>query len=374
MTAFSDLIQQGASNAWFFIPSAILLGALHGLEPGHSKTMMAAFIVAVRGTIWQAILLALAATVSHTAIVWVVALAALTYGQKWNAETSEPYFQIVSGVIIVAMALWMFWRTWRDLQRAKQIAHGHHHHGHHHHDETKHIDTGHAVIELSIFEEGVPPCFRACYLDHTGARLKPPTDETVTVETVRDDGKRQTFAFVSKGDYLESTAEIPEPHQFTATISIGHAGHMHRYNVSYVEHDHGHSHEHEHDHEGLDPDAEGYEDAHQLAHAREIKERFAIQGTATTGQVILFGLTGGLLPCTAAVTVLILCLQLKQLWLGIVLVLCFSIGLALTLMLSGILAAWGTRHVARRWKGFEAFSRRAPYFAVHRLPPPSRSN
>ena len=41
MTDFSTLLQQG--NPWVFIPSAILLRALHGLEPGHSKTMMAAF-------------------------------------------------------------------------------------------------------------------------------------------------------------------------------------------------------------------------------------------------------------------------------------------------------------------------------------------
>ena len=54
MTEFTALLQQG--NAWLFVPSAILLGALHGLEPGHSKTMMAAFIVAVRGTVGQAVL------------------------------------------------------------------------------------------------------------------------------------------------------------------------------------------------------------------------------------------------------------------------------------------------------------------------------
>jgi len=41
MTDFATLIQQGTASAWLFIPSAILLGALHGLEPGHSKTMMA---------------------------------------------------------------------------------------------------------------------------------------------------------------------------------------------------------------------------------------------------------------------------------------------------------------------------------------------
>ena len=57
MNAFSSLLQQG--NAWLFVPSAILLGALHGLEPGHSKTMMAAFIVAIRGTLKQAVLLGL---------------------------------------------------------------------------------------------------------------------------------------------------------------------------------------------------------------------------------------------------------------------------------------------------------------------------
>src|SRR5579864_7881864 len=100
MTDLAQLLQQSAAHAWLFVPSAILLGALHGLEPGHSKTMMAAFIVAVRGTIGQAVLLAIAATISHTAIVWVFAIAALTWGKHWNVETSEPYFQILSGVII----------------------------------------------------------------------------------------------------------------------------------------------------------------------------------------------------------------------------------------------------------------------------------
>lgn len=42
MPAFAELLQQGSAHAWLFVPSAILLGALHGLEPGHSKTMMAA--------------------------------------------------------------------------------------------------------------------------------------------------------------------------------------------------------------------------------------------------------------------------------------------------------------------------------------------
>jgi nickel/cobalt exporter len=42
---------------------------------------------------------------------------------------------------------------------------------------------------------------------------------------------------------------------------------------------------------------------------------------------------------TAAVTVQLFCLQLQKFWLGIILVLCFSIDLALTLLASGVVAA-----------------------------------
>src|SRR5450631_243943 len=80
LTDFSQALSQGASHAWLFIPSAILLGALHGLEPGHSKTMMAAFIVAIRGTVWQATLLGLSAAISHSLLIWLLAAVALKYG------------------------------------------------------------------------------------------------------------------------------------------------------------------------------------------------------------------------------------------------------------------------------------------------------
>ena len=89
MNNFQDLVQQGSLHAWFYIPTAILLGALHGLEPGHSKTMMAAFIIAIRGTVWQAALLGLCAAFSHSLIIWLLAVVALHYGNQWNAEASH---------------------------------------------------------------------------------------------------------------------------------------------------------------------------------------------------------------------------------------------------------------------------------------------
>ncbi|WP_179403429.1 nickel/cobalt efflux transporter [Burkholderia guangdongensis] len=373
MTDFSSLLQQGASNAWLFVPSAILLGALHGLEPGHSKTMMAAFIVAIRGTVTQAVLLGLSATLSHTAVVWLVALAGMYLGRNWNMETSEPYFQIASAVMIVAIALWMMWRTARQRGHAHddhRHEHGHHHHhdhahdhGHDHdhahghahaHDETRHIDTSHGAVELSIFEDGVPPRFRLRRASRDGHAW---SADQVRVRTERVGGAMQTFAFVARDGFLESVDEIPEPHSFVARLSLGHGDHSHDYDVVFAEDAHAHAALRA---SGLELDVDGFQDAHERAHADDIRRRFADR-EVTTAQIVMFGLTGGLVPCPASITVLLLCLQLKRFALGATLVLCFSIGLALTMVASGTLAALSVKHVSKRWSGFGDFARKAPY-------------
>jgi nickel/cobalt exporter len=356
--SFAELIQQSSGHAWLFIPSAILLGALHGLEPGHSKTMMAAFIVAIRGTVTQAVLLGLAATVSHTLVVWVIVLGGMYLWQGVNAENFEPYFQLASAAIIVGIALWMLYRTWEGQRRAKAAigAHGHGHpHTHGHAEDIRRIDTGHGVIAIEVFEDGVPPRWRI-----RTERGHPWPAEDVTLVTERPSGDRQAFTFVDRGAYLESVDAIPEPHEFMARVSLGHAGHTHDYDLSFVE---GHGHDHMHEEvRGLDVAGAGYQDAHELAHANDIRRQFADRNV-TTWQIIMFGLTGGLTPCPAAITVLLLCLQLKQFTLGFALVLCFSIGLALTLVAVGAAAALSVQHAAQRWSWFSIFARRAPYFS-----------
>ena len=349
-TDFATLLQQG--NAWLFIPSAVLLGALHGLEPGHSKTMMAAFIIAVRGTVTQATLLGLAATLSHTAVVWAVAMAGLYFGSNWSAEASEPYLQLISALLIVGVALWMIGRTWRS----RRVAHDHDH-DHPPHDEPRKIDTGHGVVRLEVFEDGVPPRFRL-HPESPHGHLWPA--DQVRVETERAGGARQAFTFVQRDGFVESEQEIPEPHEFVARLRLGHSTHSHDYDLEFVEH--GHQHHAVADYDGLDVSAPGYQDPHELAHANDIRRRFA-QREVTTGQIIVFGLTGGLIPCPASITVLLLCLQLKQIALGATLVLCFSVGLALTMVASGVVAALSVKHVAGRWSGFGELARKAPYLS-----------
>lgn len=267
MTDLTALIAQDATNGWLFIPSAIVLGALHGLEPGHSKTMMAAFIIAVKGTVRQAVMLGIAATLSHTLVVWLVAMGGMWAFGSFRAEDTEPYFQLASGAVIVAMALWMLWRASADLRAAH--AHEHHHgHSHHHHDHGHHHSHGH------------------------------------------------------------------------------------------THHDHHHEPSEEDIHE-LELATRGYVDAHEAAHAEDIRRRFSGR-SVTTGQIVLFGLTGGLIPCPGAITVLMLCLQLHRVALGAVLVAGFSVGLALTMVASGVLAALSLRHLEKRWSGFGDAVRKAP--------------
>lgn len=268
MGEFSTLLQQG--NAWFFIPSAILLGVLHGLEPGHSKTMMAAFIIAIKGTIKQAVMLGLAATLSHTAVVWLIALGGMYISRAFTAESVEPWLQLISAFIILGTASWMFWRTWQGERNwLTGMQHDDHDHHHDHHDHHEHHD------------------------------------------------------------------------------------HAHR--------DHGHH----HDHGNLAGLAEGskvWQDAHERAHASDIQRRFHGK-EVTNGQILLFGLTGGLIPCPAAITVLLICIQLKAFTLGATMVLCFSLGLAITLVTVGVGAAVSVHQVAKRWSGFNALARKAPYFS-----------
>ncbi|HHL0202771.1 TPA: nickel/cobalt efflux protein RcnA [Raoultella ornithinolytica] len=350
MTDFTTLLQQG--NAWFFIPGAVLLGALHGLEPGHSKTMMAAFIIAIKGTARQAAMLGLAATLSHTAIVWLIAFGGMYISNRFTAESAEPWLQLVSAIIILGTAVWMFCRTWRgekDWLAARQESERHHH------DESKLIDTGHGTVELSIFEQGQPPHWRIRTLSG-----KEWDAGTVSLVTQRETpAGTQSFDFVDCGSYLQSTSPIPEPHDFVVRLSLGHRGHVHDYDLEFCEHEHTHDHT---ELEGLDINSAEYRDAHELAHAHDIEKRFTDK-EVTNGQILLFGLTGGLIPCPAAITVMLICIQIKALALGATLVVSFSIGLALTLVTVGVGAAIGVRQVSRRWDGFHTLARRAPYFS-----------
>ena len=237
----TEMIEAGSVNPLLLFSFALVLGALHGLEPGHSKTMMAAYIVAIKGTVSQAVLLGASAAFSHSIIVWVLAMIALTYGNELIGEQLEPWFIMISGLLVLGIAGWM----------------------------------------------------------------------------------------------LRAGLAKPQPH------------HDHHD----LDHDLGH---HHHD-DGLD--------ALARALAAQIEARVG-SGNIGTWQTVLFGLSGGLIPCPAASTVFILCLHLGKITLGVTLVSAFSIGLALTLIGIGVVTAIGLKASSGRSSRFENIFKAAPWISA----------
>jgi cation diffusion facilitator family transporter len=108
--------------------------------------------------------------------------------------------------------------------------HGHDHAEHEHASESREIATARGAVELSIFEQGVPPRFRLVPGTQPAAgSVAPPA-----LETLRPDGTRQSFSFVNRGGYWESREEIPEPHAFKVSLQLADG----RHEVTFEEHVH----------------------------------------------------------------------------------------------------------------------------------------
>jgi len=236
MPDIAAIIQAHAANPWAYLPLAVLLGALHALEPGHSKSMMAAFVVATRGTAAQAALLGGSAAIGHSLVVWALAAAGIWLGDALILDKAEPWLILISGLMILGLA----WRI-VVLFRREHHEHEHHDHDHDHHDER--------------------------------------------------------------------------------TLS------------------------------------------HAQEHEREIAQRFAGRRVGN-GAIAWFGLTAGLMPCPSAVAVLLICLQTRAFTLGFGMVAGFSLGLAITLVSVGVLAAWGARKASEGWSGFAGWAERLPYLSA----------
>jgi nickel/cobalt exporter len=258
-------LAQNAATAWLYLPAAVLLGALHGLEPGHSKSLMAAFIIAIRGTARQALLLGASAAVGHTIIVWTLAALGLWLGDRLIADRAEPWLVLLSGLLVIALALRLIVRM-----RPRRV------------------------------------------------RMPPSCDRAEAARNVEGHGHDPGFAH----------------------------HHAHRHDHA---HHHGHVDAQRHDHDHLPP--------------AEMAQRYGGRAV-TTGEIVWFGFTGGLLPCPAAIGVLLVSLQMREFALGMTLVVAFSLGLAATLMGVGLIAAWGARRAGSRFRWLDRHAAALPVLSA----------
>ncbi len=234
--AFTALIAGrpfGPGMLLFALAVAASLGALHALEPGHGKTVVAAYLVGSRGTAGHALLLGLVVTASHTLGVYLLGAVTLYASRHIVPERLYPWLGAASGILIAVLGVSLLYR------RLVAVA----------------TRRGHAP-------------------DHTH----------------------------------EHGALAPFDHEEAHAHGIEHG------------HDPGPRHRHHH-------------------HAPD--------GPVSLRALVALGVSGGIVPCPAALVVLLSAVAMGRIGLGLLLIVAFSVGLAAVLIAIGLLVVYARSLAAR---------------------------
>jgi ABC-type nickel/cobalt efflux system permease component RcnA len=150
--ALADMLARGPSNivvVLLTLLAAIGLGALHALEPGHGKTLLAVSLVGARATSQQALMLAAALTLAHTAGVICLGLALLIAAPWIVPETVYPWLTTASGLAVAclgASALARFVRSRRGARPTIKVGPTEQAHT----AERRQADRGHALPTIKV--------------------------------------------------------------------------------------------------------------------------------------------------------------------------------------------------------------------------------
>jgi ABC-type nickel/cobalt efflux system permease component RcnA len=216
------------------IAVAFWFGALHAMEPGHGKTMVAAYLVGARGTMKHAIFLGGMVTFTHTISVFFLGLVTLFLSQYIMPDKISKVLGVVSGLTILYLGGMLLYKRTRGLS-----GHDHGHDHHHHHDE---------------FE---------------------------------DDS-----------------------------------------DMAFPNHSHDHHHHHDHSHGAFTHTHDGHTHSH------------VPEGDVTFKSLVALGASGGLVPCPSALVLLLSAISIGRTGFGMLLLVSFSLGLALVLMAMGLLVVY----------------------------------
>ena len=87
------------------------------------------------------------------------------------------------------------------------------------------LESGEFAIELSIYETGVPPEYRAW--GYNAGELLAPSMVDMNVVLTRLGDVRDNIGFDAEGDYLRGDTVIYEPHSFLVSVSASYQGRQH---------------------------------------------------------------------------------------------------------------------------------------------------
>jgi nickel/cobalt exporter len=162
----------GDYSFWLMMLGAMAFGAAHALTPGHGKTLVAAYLIGERGTVWHAVVLGFVTTLTHTGAVLVLAAilfflpeqSRLAFGRALNAGLG-----LVAGLMVVCLGFWLLLQ--RLAGRPDHVHFGDHGHSHSHGHGPSHSPASSdrsnvgwwGVITLGV-AGGLIPCADAIWL------------------------------------------------------------------------------------------------------------------------------------------------------------------------------------------------------------------
>jgi nickel/cobalt transporter (NicO) family protein len=288
----TGLVRDGAGNPLALLGALALaaaLGAMHGLGPGHGKTLVAAYLIGSRGTARHAALLGLTVTLTHTLGIYALGVVTLVAAAFIVPETLYPVISLVSGLMVAAVGV--------SLVRARLFGASHHGHSHQ------------LPPSLTLPRKGGGHQHGHPYHDHAHAHN-------------RSEGHEELSPGLSAGG------------------GRGTAGHAHYDDHHLHDHEHAHEHAHGHDRRNVDEHAHG-----PHTHTHEIPER--ARDALMPRSLVMLGISGGILPCPTALVLLLAAISFQNVPLGMLLVMAFSVGLAGILTTIGLLVVYGGRALGR---------------------------
>ncbi len=142
---------------------SFFLGAAHALEPGHGKTIVAAYLIGNQGTVANAVYLGGVVTITHTFSVIILGLVTLFASNYILPEKIFPWLGTGSGLLIMGLGGWLFARslvsgghTHKHSHSGEEEHHDHHHDHHHIHPAGREVTLA-SLLTLGI-SGGIVPC------------------------------------------------------------------------------------------------------------------------------------------------------------------------------------------------------------------------
>ena len=98
-----------AYQVLILLATNFVYGAYHAIQPGHGKTIAAAYIVGARGRPVDAWILGIFVTLSHTSGIVLVGVVASLGFPGLGSHRIETWLAVATGVLVVILGLWALW-------------------------------------------------------------------------------------------------------------------------------------------------------------------------------------------------------------------------------------------------------------------------